>query len=400
MKLHDFDRVIDRRHTNALAVEGCPTVLSGPQAPTPAAGGVIAMWVADMQFAAPPAAIEAMAARLEHPVFGYTIDFDDRLFEAFRTWCEHRYDWPVRRAETRVSLGVIPTLYDLVDCVCGPGDKVLSLTPAYAYFKHAAVHHGREFITSPLLKQGTGYDIDFEDFEAKAKDPKVRIFFLCHPHNPTGRVWREDELRRLGEICLANDVLVVSDEVHCDLLRHGLRHVPMARLFPGDRGIVTCMAPSKTFNLAGMMTALVVIPDADLLTRWESRRYPFANPLGLAAATGVFRNGAEWLDQLLAYLDDNFALLARTLSERLPRARFRIPDATYLAWVDVSAYFPAGENLTRFFLEHAGVALEGGEMFVDNGEGMIRLNIACPRSQLRIVLERMCDAIDHAPRHP
>ncbi|GGF43770.1 cystathionine beta-lyase [Aliidongia dinghuensis] len=391
--VHDFDRKIDRRTTNALAIEGYQAYLFGADAPSEVREDLVSMWVADMQFAAPPSAIEAMAARLEHPIFGYTMNFDDALFNAFGAWCARRYDWVIRREEMELSLGVIPALFDLIDCACAPDEKVLTLTPAYGYFRRAADHHGREFVTSKLLRDGVDVRVDFADFEAKARDPKVRLFFLCHPHNPTGRIWGEDELRRMGEICLANDVLIVSDEIHCDLLRSGLRHVPIAKLFPGAKGIVTCMAASKTFNLAGMMMATIIIPDPDLRAIWRKRHYPLVSPMGLAAATGAYRGGGEWLDQLRLYLDENFSLLSRVLAERLPRARFRIPGATYLAWVDLSAYFPAEINLTRLFLDEAGVILEGGEMFIENGEGMVRLNLACPRAELKVALDRICTAV-------
>ena len=352
------------------------------------------MWVADMQFAAPDAAIDAISERLKHPVFGYTMNFDDQLYQAFHAWCVERYGWRFAREDMLVALGVIPALFGLVEYVCQPGDKVLSLTPAYGYFKHATVQRDREFVTSHLLaSEDGGYTIDFDDFEAKVSDPAVKLFFLCHPHNPTGRVWTDDELRRMGELCIANGVKIVSDEIHCDLLRTGTRHTPLARLFPGSRDIITCMAVSKTFNLAGMMIATVIIPDPELRAVWKRRHYPFVNPLSLAAAIGAYRNGASWLDELRAYLDGNFAWAQHFLKEHLPKARFRIPDATYLAWIDLRAYFDESTNLTRFFLEKASVVLEGGEMFVENGSCRVRLNLACPRAQVQRSLEKICDAI-------
>lgn len=399
----DFDRIISRHGTNALSEEGFNNYLFGggenaADLPIPRSE-LISMWVADMQFAAPPAAIDAMTERLKHPIFGYTMNFDDVLYDVFRDWCLKRYDWRVEREEMQVSLGVIPALFGLVDYICGPNEGVLTLTPAYGYFKHAANQRGRTLVTSPLLEVDGSYTIDFDDFEQKASDPAVKLFFLCHPHNPTGRVWTDEELRRLGEICIANGVKIVSDEIHCDLLRRDHRHTPLAKLFPDSRDIITCMAVSKTFNLAGMMIATVVIPDADLRAVWGKNHYPFVNPISLAAAVGAYRCGEPWLEELRDYLDGNFALVEEFLRRRLPEAGFRIPGATYLAWIDLSAYLPASLNLTRFFIENAGVILEGGEMFVENGGQRIRLNLACPRSEVQRGLERICGAIASIRSH-
>lgn len=394
----NFDQPISRHGTNALAEDGYEHYLFGTEPlasplQVPAVE-LVSMWVADMQFAAPQAAIGAMRERLAHPIFGYTMNFDDQLYEAFGAWCDRRYGWRFDREQMQVSPGVIPALFGLVEYVCEPGDKVLSLTPSYGYFKHAAIHRGRVFETSPLRRSGDGhYEVDFADFERKVRDPAVKLFFLCHPHNPTGRVWTEEELHRMGELCLAHGVKIVSDEIHCDLTRSGVTHTPMAKLFPGSKEIITCMAVSKTFNLAGMMIATVVIPDPALRASWKRRHPPFVNPLSLAAAVGAYRDGEAWLEALKQYLDGNFDFMQRYLAQRLPKARFQIPQATYLAWVDLSAYFDDSVHLTRFFLEKAGLILEGGEMFVENGAQCIRLNLACPRAQVEDALNRLVAAI-------
>lgn len=392
---HDFDRPISRANTNALATEGFGAYLLGADAEPLCLhcpkDELIQMWVADMQFAAPEAAIRAIAERLQHPIFGYTMNFDDRLYEAFVAWCDRRYGWTFPREQMVLSLGVIPALLALVEYLCGPDDKVLTLSPAYGFFKHAAEQNGQTLVTSAL--SGPGYEIDFADFEAKANDPAVKVFFLCHPHNPTGRRWTEPELRRMAEICFAHGVKIISDEIHCDLLRSGLNHTVLASLFPESRDIITCMAVSKTFNLAGMMLATIVIPDPDLRAVWRARHYPFVNPISLAAAAGAYEEGEAWLDDLRGYLDGNFALTAEFLQGQLPKARFTIPEATYLLWIDLNAYFPEPVNLTRFFLERSGVVLEGGEMFVADGEGHVRLNLACPRMQVQEALQCIADAI-------
>jgi cystathionine beta-lyase len=394
---HDFDRLISRLDSNASAAEGyekylfsqaaAPVVLDRPKE------DIIQMWVADMQFAAPQAALDAMLDRLLHPIFGYTMNYDDQLYDVFHDWCQRRHGWSFPREQLVLSLGVIPALFGLVNYLCGPYDNVLTLSPSYGYFKHAAVKSGRALLTSPLINNDGRYELDFKDFEAKAADPSVKVFFLCHPHNPTGRLWSEAELRRLAEICFKHGLKIISDEIHCDLLRGGLKHTPLAKLFPESREIVTCMAVSKSFNLAGMMIATIVIPDAALRAVWNELHYPFINPISLAAAIGSYRGGEAWLDDLRVYLDENFALADAFVRTHLPNARLRIPEATYLAWIDMRGYFPGSVDLTRFFLERAGVVIEGGEMFVDSGEGHIRLNLACPRSVLQEALERIRNAI-------
>jgi cystathionine beta-lyase len=386
MRRFYFDRAIDRRGTNALALEGYAEYLFGDDPPPTVPNELLLMWVADMQFAVPPAVIDAIQARLAHPIFGYTGHFDDTLFQAFNRWCETRYGWSVVREHLQLSLGVIPALYTIADLVCQPGDKVMTLSPAN--------RNGVELVTSRLSMDNWDPQIDFEDFTAKVRDPKVRLFFLCHPHNPTGRAWSVDELTKLADLCSENNVLIVSDEVHCDLLRHGGTHHPLSKLRPHDTNIVTCMAPSKTFNLAGLMTAMVLIPDERLRRAWRDAYYPFANPIGLAAAVGAYDNGGPWLDQLRDYLDANFVALDKLLKANLPLARFKIPDATYLAWIDLSAYFAEGCNLTQFFLQHCGVVLEGGEMFVENGRGAIRLNVACPQNQLVAAAAKIIQAVE------
>lgn len=390
---YNFDQFISRQGTNALAFEGYEGYLFGGKDKMPCLAftkeELISMWVADMQFAAPPCAIQAMTERLKHPVFGYTMNFDDQLYNALVGWCIHKYNWKFSRESMCVSSGVIPALNTLVESVCQPDQKVLALTPSYAYFKHAANKAGCELVTSKLIEAGSDYQIDFADFEKKAQDPQVKLFFLCHPHNPTGRIWSESELKRMAEICFKYGVKIVSDEIHCDLLRKGKTHTPLARLFPESKEIITCMSVSKTFNLAGLMIATVIIPDSNLRAVWNRKHHSLVNPLSLAAAIAVYEKGEEWLEELKSYLDQNFEWLFHFLKEHLPKAQFEIPQATYLAWIDLKSYFPQPINLTEFFLKEAGVILEGAEMFVENGGSRVRLNLACPRIQLQTAMERI-----------
>ena len=391
----DFDGVIDRRGTNAIATDGYRRFLFDDE-PLDLPGGddqALSMWVADMAFPIAPAAIEALRERLEHPILGYTANIDGRLFAAFSGWCNRQYGWTPEEEHFVTAAGVVPTLYELVDLVLEPGEAAVTLTPAYAFFERAALHHGRRLVTCGLGRGADGtISVDFDELEAALADPAVRMYLLCHPHNPTGRVWTDDELRRMTELCLANDVLVVSDEVHCDLLRTGVRHTPLASLFPESDKIITCMSASKTFNLAGLGLAHVLIPDETIRERWNEQVFPLVNPLSLAAVTGVFSGGDAWLSDLRRYLDANFELVERTLSERLPDASFDIPAATYLAWIDVSSYVDESTDLTRHFAESAGLLLEGADKFVADADGHVRLNVACPRSVLAEGIDRLIAA--------
>lgn len=222
----------------------------------------------------------------------------------------------------------------------------------------------------------------------------MTLCIFCNPHNPTSRVWSDEELKKAGRICLDNGLWIISDEIHCDLLRTGRSHTPLAKLFPETDRIVTCMAPSKTFNLAGLMFSNIIIPSDELRAKWNAKHYGFENPLSIAAAKAAYIHGEEWLNQLKAYLDGNFEFTKQYLEKHLPKAVYRIPEATYLTWVNIGAYVPKDVNLPLHFANNAGVLLEGGNMFVANSDGYIRLNLACPRSVLEEGLKRISDLLN------
>ncbi|MBS5114049.1 MAG: PatB family C-S lyase [Coprobacillus cateniformis] len=353
----------------------------------------IRMWVADMEFATPDVVIEGIEERLKKRIFGYTRVFSNDYYDAFVSWCQKRYDWSFEKKELVMSNGIIPALYELVNYICKKDEKVLFLTPSYAYFKYAADFNERESVCSDLINQDDYYTIDYEDFAKKASDPQTKLFILCNPHNPTGRVWREEELMKIAKIVEKNQLWVISDEIHCDLIRTCQKHIPLGKVMPTYQKLITCMAPTKTFNLAGLMISNVIIRDEKLRNIWLSRHYNFDNPLSIAAAQSAYAKGEEWLKELQVYLDNNFKLTQDYLKENLPQAKFRISEATYLAWVDLSDYFEPDENLPLFFAYRAGVLLEGGNMFVQNSDCFIRLNLACPKSILLEGLKRICEAV-------
>lgn len=393
---YDFDEIIDRRNTNALNTDGFRDyIFKDPEIQFPFNDEeFVRMWVADMEFATPPEIVEAIQERLERRIFGYTMIFDPSYGESFFSWTDHHYGWRFDPDTLVTSNGIIPALYELIEHICMPDEKVIIFTPSYGYFKHAADHNQIQLVTSDLNNEDGQYTINFDEFERLAKDEKVKLCIFCNPHNPTGRVWTRDELKRFGDICLKNDLWIISDEIHCDLLRSGLTHTPLAKLFPDSDRIITCMAPSKTFNMAGLMISNIIIPNDELREVWKRRHYSFENPLSIVAAQAAYTSGHEWLAQLKSYLDENFEYTREFLSKHLPKAIFRVSEATYLAWVDIGAYLPVDVDYSLYFASKAGVLLEGGNLFVSNSDGYIRLNLACPRSMLKEGLNRIAAALN------
>lgn len=396
---YDFDELIDRRGTNALNTDGFRGYIfhAGPEKVFPFRDEeFVRMWVADMEFATPPEICRAIKERVDRRIFGYTMMYDSGYYRAFSRWCDERYGWSFPEEELCYSPGIIPALYQLVEDLVAKDEKVLTMTPAYGYFLHACEYNGVELVENKLRRDGAFFTIDFADLEEKASDPKVKLLLLCNPHNPSGRVWTEEELRKIAAIAQRHDLWLVSDEIHCDLLRQGLRHTPMGKILPDYPKLITCMSASKTFNMAGLMFSDIIIRDLNERERFRSRDKiaGMLNPLSIAAHKAAYENCGDWLEQLRAYLDENFRFLDSFLKRELPEAEFTIPQATYLAWVNMGPCLPGVEDLPAFFANEAGVLLEGGDsLFVGNAEGWIRLNLAMPRSILETGLQRMADSI-------
>lgn len=394
---YNFDEIIDRRNTNAMNTDGFRDyIFKADESMTfPYKDEeFIRMWVADMEFATPQVIIDAIKERLDRKIFGYTRIFSDSYYKAFVNWCINRYGWSFEKKQLVMSNGIIPALFELVNYICKPDEKILFLTPSYAYFKYAADYNHRYSVCSDLINDNGYFKIDFDDLEKKAADEKTTLFILCNPHNPTGRVWTDQELSKIADICVKNNLWVISDEIHCDLLRVDKKHIPLGKLIPDYDKLVTCMAASKTFNLAGLMISNIIIPNDELREIWLSRHYNFDNPLSVSGTQAAYEKGEDWLEELRKYLDNNFEFTKKYLEDKLPKAKFNISEATYLAWVDVSEYFGADENLPLFFAYEAGVLLEGGDMFVQNSECFIRLNLACPKATLEEGLRRICEAVN------
>ena len=381
---YDFDRAIDRRPTESNKWHKFPP-------------DVLPMWVADMDFASPEPVIRALRERVEHGVFGYGSELPE-LQEVFRDRLQKRYGWRVDPEALVVLPGVIPGFNLACRAVARPGDGLLVHVPVYPPILRCPTNVPLERRDAPLTRSADGrFAVDFDAME-RAITPTTRAFLLCSPHNPTGRVFTRDELGRMAEICLRHDLTIVADEIHCEVLYEGQRHTPIASLDPEiERRTMTFMAPSKTFNLAGLKSSLAIIPDRELRERFVAQRVDLVqasvNIFGYIAMLAAYRDGQPWLDALLRYLEGNRDFLARYVQAELPGVSMVAPEGTYLAWLDCRAARPAAADPFTFFLERAKVATNDGRTFGPGGEGFVRLNFGCPRAQLVEALEKMRAAL-------
>lgn len=396
---YEFDEIIDRRGTYALNTDGFRGYIfhAGPEKTFPFADEeFIRMWVADMEFATAPEIRQAIKDRVDRCIFGYTKMCDDSYYEVFSEWCRAMYGWTFPEEELVFSQGVIPALYELVESLVKERETILMASPAYGFFRGAANYAGRTCVCSPLQFDEGDVDLDWDDFEEKAADPHTKLVIWCHPHNPTGRMWRKKELKVLASIVERYNLWVISDEIHCDLLRSSKKHTPLAKVMTDYPKLITCMSASKTFNMAGLMLSNIMIRDRVLREHFVARdkNVGFLNPLSIAAHMAAYREGKPWLVELKKYIDMNFRVLRKFIRSQWPDISFEIPDATYLAWIDMTPYLGDVENLSEFFANEAGVLLEGGDdLFVDNAKNCIRLNLAMPRALLVEGLKRMDRAV-------
>lgn len=295
-------------------------------------------------------------------------------------------------------MGIIPALYQLTNLLLGPEDYAIINTPAYGYFQHPVDYNHKHALHNKLIRDNDGnWSIDFEALERDAANPFTKVLIWCNPHNPTGRVWTEEELRKVAAIVEKYNLWIISDEIHCDIIRQGVEHIPMAKIMPDYKKLIVCTSASKCFNLAGLMFAEIIIRDKHLRDSYIATTDTYAmniNPLSIAAHEAAYQYGYEWLDELKTYLDGNFAFVKETFAKELPKITYQIPEATYLAWVDMNPYLGDVENIPDFMANKAGVLLEGGNaLFVDNAKGFIRLNLAMPRALIEKGLNRIVGAI-------
>lgn len=399
---YDFDEIIDRKHTNALNTDGFRGYIfhdfEGKKTFPFKDDEFVRMWVADMEFAMCPAIIQAIKDRADKRIIGYSQVFEPEFFQAYNSWCEKMYGWIYPKEEICFSLGIIPALYTLVDLLLGDYDYAIINTPAYGYFQHPIDERHKHAIHNKLKCDAQGnWTIDFDALEKDASNPFAKLLIWCNPQNPTGRVWTKEELRKVAAIVEKHNLWIISDEIHCDLLRQGVKHIPMAKIMPEYKKLITCTSVSKAFNMAGMMFAEIILRDKGLRDLYIGTTNAYAmnvNSLSIAAHQAAYEHGSEWLDQLKTYLDGNFQFVKDTLDRELPDITFQIPQATYLAWVNMNPYLGDVEDIPDFMANKAGVLLEGGDaLFVDNAKGYIRLNLAMPRVIVDKGLQRIVKAV-------
>ena len=378
---YDFDRVLERRNTDSMKWNKYDD-------------DVIPLWVADMDFVSADPIIEALHQRVDHRIYGYTLP-PQELRTLIQERLKRLYEWSIREDDIVFLPGLVTGLNLSYHVFSDPGDGVLIQPPVYFHFVRDPVLHGRVLNDPPLVQKGDTYEINFSNFERGITD-RTKAFLLCNPHNPVGRVFTLKELEAIADICLRHNVIICSDEIHCDLLYPGYRHLPIASLGPEvAKQSVTLLSPSKTFNLAGFDFGFAIIPNPKLRKIWQtvsSGLIPGVNIMGHVAARAAYKYGQEWLDQALAYLTVNRDFLAQYLKEKLPAIRMTKMEATYLAWLDCRNTGIPG-NPSEFFLKRARVALNDGTEFGRGGEGFVRLNFACSRKTLTEALDRMASAL-------
>ena len=377
---YDFDSVTPRRGTLSYTWDSAPE-------------GVLPMWVADMDFKTAPAIIDALRRRVDNGIFGYT-RVPDEYYEAVTSWFSRRHGWSIDRDMMIYTSGVVPAISAIIKALAKPGENVIVQTPVYNCFFSSIRNNGCVILESPLVRKGDTYDIDFERLELDASNPDTSLMLLCNPHNPAGRLWSSDELRRIAEICSHHGVTVISDEIHCEFVFDGHHYSPFAPIADaaGCKAVV-CVSPSKAFNIAGLQIANIIAPDEETRARIDKainiNEVCDVNPFGVIATIAAYNDGEEWLSQLLAYIKGNYDYMKDYCERHLPDFPIARLEATYLVWMDCTALGLKSEALEEKLIEDVSLWLNAGTMYgAHDGEGYMRWNIACPRSVLEEGLER------------
>lgn len=377
----DFDQINNRRDTNSYKWDSSDNE------------DIIPMWVADMDFKTAPAIIDVLRERVEQGIFGYTkVPFE--YYKATIDWFMQRHSWRIEKDWIIYTSGVVPAISAIIKALTNPGDEVIIMTPVYNCFFSSIRNNGCVASENSLIYKDKTYYIDFEDLERRAKSDKAKILLLCNPHNPTGRVWTPDELTQVSEICLRHGVIVVSDEIHCELVFEAFGYTPFASLNPSSlSNSVTCVSPSKAFNIAGLQIANIICENAERRALIDKainiNEVCDVNPFGVLATIAAYTKGEDWLNQLMAYLWENYQTLCEFFEENFPDYPVTKLEGTYLVWVDCRKLKMSSDSLEHELMEKAHVWLNSGSMYGKDGEGFMRINIACPRSRLLEGLNRL-----------
>lgn len=379
----DFDTIIPRRGTNSYKWDNAPSA------------DTIPMWVADMDFRVAPAIIDALQKRVAHGIFGYT-RVPDEYYTAVCKWFSRRHGWTIRPEWILYTSGVVPAISAIIKALTRPGDKVIVQTPVYNCFFSSIRNDECRLLSSPLIYHEGRYSIDFADLEAKASDPDAKVFLLCNPHNPAGRVWTREELLRMADICIRHQVTIISDEIHCELTYEGHDYTPFGSLGEHYRlHAVSCVSASKAFNIAGLQIANIVAADTEMRERINRalniNEVCDVNPFGVLATMAAYNEGEAWLDALRAYLWKNYEYLRTFFAEHLPACTVLPLEGTYLAWVDCRALCADTDELAQRLADEAHVMVNPGSMYGKEGQGFVRINLACPMSLVKEGLNRFCN---------
>ncbi|MBX0357356.1 MalY/PatB family protein [Halobacillus sp. Nhm2S1] len=384
-----FEEVVSRKGTRSVKWDMAEDLYQDKE--------VLPMWVADMDFKTPSAVTDAIKKRAEHGIFGYTIP-DDKVKASITHWLENRHQWKIDPEWITYSPGVIPSLHMIIQSLTEIGDHIIIQTPVYPPFYSVIKDHGRHVVQNPLQLKEEQYEIDFADFEKKIKDHNVSMFILCNPHNPVGRVWKKDELQKMMDICLKHNVKVVADEIHADLIYHGNTHIPAASLSEeASKQTITCLSPTKTFNLAGLQASYVVIPEESAKKKidryFKNQGMLMLNTLGLTAMEAAYDHGEEWLNQLMDVLETHRDYVTDRFHNETSSIRVFPAEGTYLLWLDCRELKMDQAELKRFMQKEAKVGLNDGASFGEEGAGFMRLNIAAPKSIIEDGVSRIITAV-------
>lgn len=377
----NFDQIIPRRGTNSYKWDMMTS------------DDVLPLWVADMDFQTAPAIVQALQDRVDHGIFGYT-RVPEAYYSAVCNWFARRHRWTIKPEWIIYTTGVVPAVSAILKALTEPGDKVIVQTPAYNCFFSSIRNDGCQLLANPLREVDGRYEIDFEDLERKAADPQAKVLILCNPHNPVGRVWTRSELERIGDICWHHGVKVLSDEIHCELTYPGHDYTPFGSLGEVYRQMsITCVSPSKAFNIAGLQIANIVAADEEVRRKIDRainvNEVCDVNPFGPIATIAAYNESEAWLDELRPYLWRNYETLCRFFKVYFPAYKVTPLEGTYLAWIDCRAVTADTDALTSRLLKEARVAVNAGSLYGPEGQGFIRINLACPRTRLFDALERI-----------
>lgn len=383
----DFDKITPRRGTNSYKWDSAEDK------------DVLPMWVADMDFQTAPCIIEALKKRVEHGIFGYT-RVPEEYYEAVISWFHRRHQWQIERNWFIYTSGVVPALSAVIKALANEGDNILTLTPVYNCFFSSIRNNGCKLSSCALKYENNTFSIDYEDLERRAADPKTPLLLLCNPHNPSGRVWTREELQRIGDICIKHNVIVVSDEIHCEIVHPGYKYIPFASISEEfQKHSVTCISPSKAFNIAGLQIANIIVENSEWRQRIDKainiNEVCDVNPFGVIATIAAYNEGGEWLDELLEYIHANYLFFRDYCEKHFPQFPVAPLEGTYLVWMDCRSLHIPSEQLEEDLMKKSKLWLNAGSMYGKEGEGFMRWNLACPRQFVEDGLKRFAEYVDN-----